>query len=419
MAASQDFSRFFISIVVAAIDADITLQSVSVQRPDYYVSVYEFQVFFTYVPGVPAATHFSFRSPDGLENLFYTFSPTKPEGQGSQIKSAVLRGNVSHFPSDPDRAYSGRITIHQTDADPELPVVSAVTETNDVENNRITVTWGAPDASALSMALTITEMASLASYETRIQIDNSEPGPWETGAVDEALRQLEIDDDYLNDLLEAEGIPEDTRVTVKVEIRPIFEVTNTLTPDGSQPNLPPSAGPYWTGGLSGTTNIYHADGTLYRTCPYGTSIQTLLSGATLFIEPDGTRIKVPPSGVTRTLQEHGGVSIRTYRWPIDAWRPSAVLTFTATQYSLGSVRLTWDRPADTGNNVAITGYEIRYKRRSEITYRPENTINVDPTPRQREITGLDQTGTYDFAIRANNGVGYSVTTYTAVTLAPT
>lgn len=406
MAASQIFSRFFISIVVAAIDADITLQSVSVQQPDYYVSVHEFQVFFTYVPGVPAATHFSFRSPDGLENLFYTFSPTKPEGQGSQIKSAVLRGNVSHFPSDPDRAYSGRITIHQTDADPELPVVSAVTETNDVENNRITVAWGVPDASALSMALTITEMASLALYETRIQIDDSEPGDWETGAVDAAL--LQIDDESLADLLQAEGIPEDTRVTVKVEIRPVFEVTNALVP-----------GAYWTGGPNGTTHIYRSGGVLYRTSPYGTDIQTLFSGATLFIEPDGTRIKIPPADVTEALREHGEVSIRTYRWPIDAWRPSAVLTFTAVQYNLGSVRLTWDRPADTGNNVAITGYEIRYKRRSEITYRPENTINVGPTPRQREITGLDQTGTYDFAIRANNGVGYSVTTYTAVTLAPT
>lgn len=405
-------SASFIISFVGNIDADITLLGVELSQRDYYAdSIYDFIVRFSYVTGIPKADRFSFNSPDGLTSQFYSFEPSVPEGVGSEVRMGTLTGSAR----PPFRElYNGEITIHQVDADPELPQVSEFIVTTDETNNRISVAWGVPSGSALSLALTLTETATLAYYEYRLGLEGEQPAAWSTKAIEDAL--VQIDDGTLGDLLQASGIPEDTRVTVVLDVRAIWEVTNSLVPASSQPNLPPSIGPYWTGGNNGTYQIFNADGSRFRVCPYGTDVQRLLSGSTLFIEPDGTRIKVPPSGVTRELRHHGGIRKNTWQFPVDVWRPSVVQNLKVINVGRRSLRLTWDRPADTGNSI-ITGYEIRYKRREDISY--NEPVIYAATSREREYSNLSD-GTYDFAIRATNGGGrFSRTTYAVGIVTPT
>ena len=110
MAASRGLDEFMISIVMQ-LDAIITLSSVTVALRAGFVSIYEWDVFFTYVTGAPSATAFRLNSADGLTG---SFSPSSPEGYGPEIRSGVLSGTVQRIPGvEGDVTYNGTVAILQ------------------------------------------------------------------------------------------------------------------------------------------------------------------------------------------------------------------------------------------------------------------------------------------------------------------
>lgn len=396
--------------ITASVDAEIYLRHVNLQQeppPDEYTEGnYNFSIWFQYVTGSePPADSFSFVSGTGLSSLFYRFSPDVPdvEGSPSKLRNGFLHGSVEA--PDVGIVHSGIITIHQTDKDPELPRVDGgLMGAIDSALNKITVSWNAPDISNISDALGINEAATFLGYVMTIIADGS---PVVTRReLPASIQQLELTDSILAPYLDGGG----SRIGVEVEVAPRYEITNTLVPNAN------SGQPTWTRHPNGGVLIYLGDGTLFRTSPFGTDIQRLASGAYLMIEPNGTRIKIPPPGVTAKLHLLGGLSKSTWQYPVDVWGPSVPQDFRANQTGAVSVRLTWRSPADTGNAI-ITGYQIAYKEAGTIFW--GDNINVAARPRQYDLN-LSSHKTYDFSIRATNGEGrYSTRAYASIVITST
>ena len=94
--------------------------------------------------------------------------------------------------------------------------------------------------------------------------------------------------------------------------------------------------------------------------------------------------------------------------------PSAPRSLTA-EGGDGSVTLTWSPPANDGGS-AIRRYEVRY-RESGGSYGGWSTVSGGGNARRRTVSGLDNGTSYEFQVRAVNGVAAGQSAEAAETLA--
>ena len=104
MSASIGQDTFMIVVAANAIDAAITLSSVTTDLRPGFESIHAWTVAFTYVTGKPPATAFRLNSADGLSG---TFSPPVPVSQGSLVRNGILSGTVQRIPG-----VEGDVDIH-------------------------------------------------------------------------------------------------------------------------------------------------------------------------------------------------------------------------------------------------------------------------------------------------------------------
>jgi len=95
--------------------------------------------------------------------------------------------------------------------------------------------------------------------------------------------------------------------------------------------------------------------------------------------------------------------------------PEPARFLTAPSTTCASVGLTWTAPFDKGS--PIDRYEVLYKGPSDLA--PISFFSLSKKP-QAEVTGLAPATTYQFRVRAHNGVGFGMlsTSVTATTAAP-
>lgn len=415
MSSTRCVDTFSIALVldVTQIDAEIEFQNSRVTPRDYYQTLYDYVVNFTYVSGIPAASHFSFNSPDGLRDFTYTFNPSMPEGEGSEVRHATLTGTISQEAHHTDITFSGQITIHQAIDDIVLQAVSNFRHTIDTIQNIITVLWNLPttpssDVEGESLSLEEVRARTTATSDTGQTASTVLTTPVTPTTQPGETQQLVIDYDFIESLFPQ--LETGQGVEVVVEVEPVYEADNTYRDA------------VWRyDNTTGQIIIESQNGDEIAALNYPNDAQWTSAGAVILTGSDGVKYKVPPIGVTASLQQHGSVSKNSWRFPLSGRRPTAPYPLVLNNYAPNSVRMTWDKPYDNGS-VALTRYNFRYYRKGTLLptvmwHEPDD----GPLALSVEINiGLETPGTYIFEVRAQNGTNrWSPRTTEEIILAPT
>lgn len=345
--------------------------------------------------------------------------PIDPHQSGSEVDDGVpdliYYAKVSILQNSPqDDSYIEEYTGSSAGGvGTELPPAKNVVVTEDPITNTVTVTHDQPTDTEISSSLTNSETATLSLIEKRVGVKIAGVLRFESWA--RALISEAIDYSYIETLIGEHDLGSQIdfpseRVEVEVQLRPRYEITNSLTGASvyyQKSVSDPSIGQWRIHKSDGTPVTIPYQGQNISTLPQGTNVETTLSGAQVITLPNGQQYKVPPSGTSGNLRAYGAIVTKTFNFPLNMWGPSPPTGFGGSTFlnpndlTMGSALLLWGIPADNGR-ASISEYQYRYRKIRPILQNSFNSFTSTGTVRNAAIHGLEAGATYQFEVRAKN-----------------